>query len=472
MLKKLQNILLTPFRAIFTKDDVTLHPGRVMVFGFMAVICLGAYLLSQPWATVQGEIRWIDALFTATSATCVTGLVVVDTGSTFTFWGQLVLLFLMEIGGLGIMTFSTFFVLALGGRVSFGDRSFFKENVSFVGLTDILGVLRVVLTTVLLVEFAGFCFLFFFKFWPAMPLDQAAFHSIFLCVSAFCNAGFALYPDNLMQYRGDVLVNLVVMSLIVIGGIGFLVYEELFIKLRGFLFRKKTPPLSLQSRIVLVTSGSLIVLGAILFFLLEWGNVLAGFSVKETALASFFQSVTARTAGFNTVDMGLVTNGTALVLMVFMMIGGSPGSCAGGVKTTTFSVLTLLILSKMRGRTAVSAFHRKLPADIIAKSIALFFAACLFVFIMAIILEISETGGILLPDARQKFVSLLFEAVSAFGTVGLSLGVTPALSFLGKWVIIITMFVGRIGPLALALTVIPEEKEEVYEYAEESVMTG
>ncbi len=471
MLDKISEFLTYIPRKIFTKDGMTLHPGRVMVFGFLTVILTGAWLLYQPWATVQGEIRWIDAFFTATSATCVTGLVVVDTGTTFTFWGQVVILFLMQVGGLGIMTFSIFFVLSLGGRISFEERIFFKENVSFVGITNMLSVLKVVLTTVLIVELSGAAILFL-KFWPTMALDKAAFYAIFHAVSAFCNAGFALWPDSLMQYRGDIVINLVFAILIIIGGIGFLVYEEIFLKIKGTILKQKTPPLSLQSRLVLITSGTLILLGALFIFLLEWGNSFGGFSPKELVLVSFFQSVTARTAGFNTVDLGLIANGTALIIVVLMFIGGSPASCAGGVKTTTFSIITLLILSKLKGKSTVSAFHRKLPSGTVAKALTLFFASCLFVFIMTVILEITETQGIFTPENRDKFVTLFFETVSAFGTVGLSMGVTPALTFAGKWVIIICMFVGRIGPLALALTVISGEKEELYQYPEESVMTG
>ena len=471
MIKKIQGFLRSILLKVFTKDGVTLHPGRVLAFGFLAVILIGAWLLSQPWATVGGEIRWIDALFTATSATCVTGLAVVDIGTTYTFWGQVVLIFLMQVGGLGIMTFSTFFVLSLGGRVSFGERAFFKENVSFLGITNMLSVLRVVLTTVLVVELSGSAILFL-RFLSNMPVDQAAFYAIFHGVSAFCNAGFSLFPENLIKYRGDIIVNLVVMTLIIIGGVGFLVYEEIFLKIKGFLFRKKTPPLSLQSKIVLITSAALIVFGAIFIYLLESGNIFSHMPFKDTVLASFFQSVTSRTAGFNTIDLSLITNGTALVIIMLMFVGGSPASCAGGVKTTTFGIMTLLIISKMRGKNSVSAFHRKLPADTVAKAISLFFVAALFVFVMTVILEITETQGIFTPEMRDKFVSLFFETVSAFGTVGLSMGVTPSLTFAGKWVIILCMFVGRIGPLALALTVIPEETEQLYDYPEESVMTG
>ena len=471
MFKKISEFFAGVLRKIFTKDGVTLDPSRVMVFGFLAVILIGAVLLSQPWATVQGEIRWIDALFTATSATCVTGLATVDPGSTFTIWGQIVLLFLMEVGGLGIMTFSTFFVLSLGGRVSFGDRAFFKDNVSFVGTTNMLNVLHVVLVTVLIVELVG-ASLLFCKFIQTMPIDKAAFFAIFHAVSSFCNCGFALFTDNLIGYRGDILVNVTVMALIIIGGIGFLVYEEIFLKIKGWIFKKKTQPLSLQSKLVLITSTVLIIFGALFIYLMESKNVFDHMPFKDTVLASFFQSVTSRTAGFNTIDLGMITNGTALVIIVLMFIGGSPASCAGGIKTTTFSIITLLILSKIKGKNSVSAFHRKLPSGTVAKAIALFFAASLFVFVMTVILEITETRGIFTPDNRDKFLTLFFETVSAFGTVGLSMGVTPALTFAGKWVIITCMFVGRVGPLALALLVIAEETEELYEYPEESVMTG
>ncbi|MBI4398476.1 MAG: hypothetical protein HY586_05070, partial [Candidatus Omnitrophica bacterium] len=350
-------------------------------------------------------------------------------------------------------------------------RIFFKENISFVGIANILSVLKVVLTTVLFVELVAAAILYA-KFLPLFPADQAAFFAIFHAVSGFCNAGFALWPDSLMQFRGDGTVNLVMMLLIILGGIGFLVYEEVFLKLKGFIYRQKTPPLSLQSRLVLITSAILIFTGALFILLLEWGNAFSGFSLHETVFASFFQSVTARTAGFNTVDIGLVSNGTALLLIVLMFIGGSPASCAGGVKTTTFSVIALLIFSKMKGQSSVSAFHRKLPQETITKAISLFFASCLFVFIMTVILEITETRGLFTPEHRDKFVTLFFETVSAFGTVGLSMGMTPSLTIAGKCVIILCMFVGRVGPLALALTIIPEEKQQLYEYPEESVMTG
>jgi len=456
---------------LFTNDGVTPHPGRVMIFAFLFVIAIGTYLLMMPWATVAGEISFIDALFTSTSAVCVVGLVVVDTGLTFTHSGHVLLLVLIELGGLGIMTFSTFFILSLGKKLSFKDRPFLKENVGYLSNTNLLHLLVTMVFVILFIQLIG-AILYFIRFSTLMSFEDSIFYSIFYSISAFCAAGFTLFSDSLVQYRNDTFMNFTTIGLVLMGGFGFFVIEDLLIKIKALIRRQKMPPFSFQSKVIFVTTVWSIVIGTALFYLLERENVLAGMSFKESALTSLFQIISVRHAGMSTINWAEITNGTGLISIILMFIGGAPGSCVGGIKVTTFFVLTLLVISRMQGKTTVSAFKRNISANTVTKSISIFAAAFLFSLIMCILLEITETQGVLTLEARAQFIPIFFEVVSAFGTVGMSMGITPSLTFLGKWVIIITMFVGRIGPLALALTIIPEEKKALYSYPSESVLTG
>ncbi len=453
------------------KKNIQVHPSQFMVYCFLVVIALGTYLLMLPWATVEGHISFVDALFTATSAVCVTGLVVVDTGLTFTTWGHTLLMVLIEIGGLGIMTFSTFFMLSLGKKIGFKERSFLKENVGYLSDSNILNLLLVMIATVLVIQVIGAGALWL-RFNSMMPLNESIFYACFYSVSSFCTAGFTLFSDSLLQFEKDVLVNISVMSLILIGGFGFFIIEDCLRKTKAFIRRQKVPPFSFQSRVIVITTLWSVIIGTTLFYLLEKNNTLLGYSFIEGLQTSFFQIISVRNAGLSTIDWSQVTNGTGLISIILMFVGGAPGSCVGGIKVTTFFVLIFLIVSRMQGKTSVSVFKRTISQETVTKSISIFAASFLFVLVMSVVLEITEVRGDAVEVARAKFIPIFFEVVSAFGTVGMSLGITSSLSFLGKWVIIITMFVGRIGPLALAFLVIPEEKKQVYTYPDETILTG
>jgi len=285
-------------------------------------------------------------------------------------------------------------------------------------------------------------------------------------VSAFNNAGFSFFPDNLIRYQSDVLVNMTVMCLIILGGIGFVVLHEVMSKIRG-----KQKKLSLHSRIVLITTAGLILTGAIFFYLLEMNNVLNGASVKTAILTSFFQSVTPRTAGFNTVDIGMLTNSTILVIMALMFIGASPGSTGGGVKTTSFALLFLLIINRMKGNENVNVANRTIPRELIEKTISIVFASAMIIGVIIAVLLLAGESNMAPLASRYQFIEYAFETFSAFGTVGLSMGVTPKLNDVQKYAIILMMFIGRVGPLTLAFAWYSARKKGIT-YAEESVMVG
>lgn len=451
---------------------VEYRSARLLILSFAFIIVLGTFLLCLPQATHSRSISFVDALFTATSATCVTGLIVVNTGAYFTVFGQWVILFMIQLGGLGIMTFSTFFAVTLGRKLSFGERFIFKETMGEYGLLDILRVLRHIFIFTVLIEAIGAAFLYRRMIGLYPPLE-ALYYSVFHSIAAFCNAGFALYSDNLCRFRGDTLVNCTVMSLIIVGGLGFLVLEDVYQHLKGRLAGRKKTPFHLHTKIVLCTTLFLIIGGAILFYLLEVRNVLVGLSLKDNILASFFQSVTARTAGFNTVDISMCSNASLFLLTILMFIGASPGSTGGGIKTTTFTILIFLFMTRLRGKERVSIFRRQIPLDVLAKAISIFFASFILVIGATMLLQVTEHWSLPYDVGRGDFIELLFETVSAFGTVGLSTGITSSLTELGKLLITLTMFCGRLGPLTLAMVITGgRQREEKFELAEESAMIG
>ncbi|MDD5084420.1 MAG: TrkH family potassium uptake protein [Candidatus Omnitrophica bacterium] len=445
--------------------------ARLLILSFAFIIILGTFLLCLPGATHSRHLSFVDAFFTATSATCVTGLIVVDTGTYFTAFGQWVILLMIQLGGLGIMTFSTFFVVALGRKLSFGSRFIFKETMGEYGFLNIFRVLKHIFIFTIAIEAIGAVVLYT-RMNDFYPPFKAAYYSVFHSVTAFCNAGFTLYPDNLVRFRGDVLVNYTMMSLIVIGGLGFLALEDLYQHARRFRNRKKLP-FQLHTKIVMSTTVFLVIGGALFFYLFEAKNVLVGLPVEDSVIASFFQSITARTAGFNTVDVSMFSNATLFLLVILMFIGASPASTGGGIKTTTFAVLISLFVSRMRGKERVSIFRRQLPLDVLAKAISIFFASFILIIGVTMLLQLTEHWGLPYDIGRGDFIELLFETVSAFGTVGLSTGITPNLTKLGKLLIVLTMFCGRLGPLTLAMVITGgRRQEEKFELAEESVMIG
>jgi trk system potassium uptake protein TrkH len=455
-----------------------LRPVQLLVLSFGTVILAGTLLLWLPAASRESPLRFVDALFTATSATCVTGLTVVDTGSHFTLFGQFVILTLIQIGGLGIMTLGTFFILSLGGRLGLRGRDAVSRTLTGDYRADLRRILRNVFYLTAAVEAAG-AFLLTGRLLDRLDLPQAVYHGLFHSISAFCNAGFSLNADSFIGGQRDWGINLVLMALIVTGGLGFVVLIDV-----AGLFRRpeagsredyylsRRHQLSLHSRLTLLFTAGLILTGAAVFLLLEWRGTLVDLSLGDKVIASFFQSVTARTAGFNTVPIALTSNATLFLLILLMFVGGAPGSCAGGIKVTTLGVLVTMAVNRIRGNAEVSLFRRRIPERTVSEAMGIATLGMTVVILFTFLLVAIEGGSASSTTTQGAFIRLAFESVSAFGTVGLSTGVTPELSTVGRLLITLLMFVGRLGPLTMALAVAARVRKPLYRYVEERVMVG
>lgn len=438
------------------------NPAQVLAVSFIGAIVVGAGLLMIPACTAGGHISFIDALFTSTSAVCVTGLIVQDTPVFFTPIGQGIILVLFQLGGLGIMTFSTMVMLMAGRRISFKDRLIIQEGFHHATPSNLKSLIRnIFLFTFILELFGAGCLYLHWK--DDFPGVEAGFHAVFHSVSAFCNAGFARFSDSFASFRGDLVVNAVLMSLIVLGGLGFLVLHESF-EIVSDKVRKKRHRLSLHMRMVLVTTLVLLLGGGVLFFFLENTGVLKGLPFAEKAAATLFQVITPRTAGFNTLDLNLLGPATIFMLILLMFAGAAPGSTGGGVKVTTLGVLYSFIRSRLAGRDSVNISCRTLPFELITKAFTLLALSVTVISLAVFILLITQK--------EMAFQSVIFEVFSAFGTVGLSLGITPELNPVGKAVIISTMYIGRIGPLTFLYAFSREQPHGRYKYVEETVMIG
>lgn len=455
--------LLTGEEQVITfLERLHLKPAQTVALSFATAAILGALLLSLPQAVTDlAQVSFLDSLFTATSAVCVTGLVVNDIGRHYTLFGQGVILMLIQLGGLGIMTFSALLTLLSRTRMELGEELTFKEALSAESLGTIRQQVKQIFLLTFAIEAVGALFLLFrwlgdFPGWRAFYV--AAFHA----VSAFSNAGFSLFSENLMGYVGDPVVNFTIATLIILGGLGFPVLSNL---MAHPLFGKKGQPwrLSFHAKMALTVSGALILIGLLLILLLEFHRGLGHLPFPQKFLAAFFQSVTTRTAGFSTLNIGTLAPATLYGIMILMFIGGSPGSTAGGIKTTTFGTMAATLLAILRGRDQVEAFRRAIPPGIIHKALALTFIVFAFLNLSILLLLLTEKGGVL---------ELLFEATSAFGTVGLSTGYTPRLSPSGKGIIIVTMLVGRIGPLSLAFAIAEQPAKGKYAYPTERLLVG
>jgi trk system potassium uptake protein TrkH len=415
-----------------------------------------------PVCTVSGRISLIDALFTSTSAICVTGLIVVDTATYFTTVGQVVIVLLIQLGGLGVMTFSTMVLLAAGRPIGINDRIMVQEGYHPGSPRDFKALVKNIFLLTAGIEGAGIVLLSL-RFLRDEPWPRALFSGLFHSVSAFCNAGFSVYSDNLMAFRGDVLVNLTIAGLIIFGGLGFLVIIESGQAAARFLKGMK-PRLSLHSKLVLMTTAALIAGSFVIFLALENTGALGGLPWKEKILASFFQVVTPRTAGFNTIDLTALGTAAVLLHMFLMFIGASPGSTGGGVKTSTFGVILAFIRSKVAARDSVHLFYRTVPQNSVVRAFTVVSLSMSLVFLAVFVILISQPGMLM----KEVF----YEVFSGFGTVGLSLGITPALNSLSKAMVILVMYAGRIGPLTLLLAFSRRRALGKYEYIEESVMIG
>jgi trk system potassium uptake protein TrkH len=443
-----------------------LSPTRIFALSFAAVILSGAILLKLPFSAAHGPLRFVDALFTSTSSVCVTGLIVVDTGKDLSIIGQVIGLVLIQVGGLGIITFSTIFFVIMGRGISFKGREIVQTTFLHTPTRDFVMILKAVLSFTFISEALGTIFLFI-RFSLDFPIGMALYRALYHAVSAFNNAGFSLFSDSLIGYQGDPIVNLTVMGLIVHGGIGFIVQYEILSKLRGS--QKK---LSVHTRMVIIATAILILSGAILFFVFERNHIIKDIPILNQILASFFQSVTARTAGFSTVDIGALTNATLLLVLVLMFVGASPGSTGGGVKTTSAAILVMLMWNRLKGNLDLNIFNRTIPREIVSRSISIMLASALSIAVITSVLLIAGEGRLPPMESRHLFVEYLFDAVSAFGTVGLSMGITPTLSDLQKYALTLLMFAGRIGPLTLAFSLSRGSGGKSLTYAEEGVMVG
>lgn len=437
-----------------------LSPPRILVFGFGAIIMIGTLLLMLPIASTTGEtLPFVDALFTATSATCVTGLIVVDTGTYFSAFGQVVIMLLIQIGGLGIMTMATLFTFALKRKISLKDRLILQEAMNQNSMEGIVRLIRKVLMYSLVIETCA-ALVYTIRWAFDMPLGRAIYFGIFHAVAMFNNAGFDLFGGyrSLTMYVGDPIINFVTMFLIVAGGIGFIVMSDLI----DFRRRRR---LSLHSKVVLTMTTALILIGALVIFIFEFTNpkTLEPLSWGAKIWSAFFQSVTPRTAGANTLDIAALRQATQFFMIILMFIGASPGSTGGGIKTTTFTILVGAVLSMIRGREDLVLFKYRLAQERIFKAVTITMLSLFLVIVVSMILSTTED---------VSFLSILFEATSAFGTVGLTMGITGKLTLIGKIIISFTMFAGRLGPLTLAYALGPKKGKELYRYPEGKMIIG
>lgn len=434
---------------------------QFIVYGFIAIILIGALLLCTPIASrTHTATPFLDSLFTAVSSTCVTGLVVVDTYVHWSLFGQIVILFLIQIGGLGFITIGVLFSLILRRKIGLKTRGLMQESVNTIKIGGIIRLARKIIRGTLFVEGAG-AILLSIRFSFDFGVPKGIYYGIFHSISAFCNAGFDLMGVNgefnsLCDYAGDPWVNIVIMSLIVIGGIGFVVWDD--ISINKFKFRKY----SFHTKIVLVTTLFLIVSSSTLFYIVEYDNTMEGMNVGERILASMFSAITARTAGFNTIDTGSLKGASLLLTCILMFIGGSPGSTAGGIKTTTFFVLMINLFANMRG--GKSGIFRRRFEDGAIKKASMVFILNLVLCMMAMF--------VILAITNLAFSDIMFEVFSAMGTAGMSTGVTRDLNEGARCIIMLLMFCGRVGSLSFALSFLQKKKVPPVCYPQEKISIG
>lgn len=429
---------------------------------FAVAIIAGTILLLLPLSTKSGQISYVDALFTATSGVCVTGLTVQDTATYFTPFGQTVILILFQLGGLGIMTFSTLVLLVAGKKISIQDKVIIQEGYYHTALKDVKSLIKNIFLYALSLELLGTIALFFC--WQGeLSWGKRLFPAVFHSISAFCNAGFSLFSDSFMSYRSNIGVNIVLIMLIILGGLGFLVILEIREVFSRVLKRKRIQ-ISLHAKLVLFMTAFLIVFSFAVFLAVEWDYSLQGFTVQDKIFSSLFQVITPRTAGFNTLEMNSLSLTAVFLLISLMVVGASPGSTGGGVKTSTVGVIFAFLRSKIKARDSVHLFFKTLPLELIIKAFTLITLSFCLIFLSSFILFLTQSG----LGMKEVF----FEVFSAFGTVGLSMGITPKLSAAGKIVIILTMFIGRIGPLTLLYAFSRQKAYGRFEYVEENVMIG
>ncbi|MEM7756719.1 MAG: TrkH family potassium uptake protein [Cyanobacteria bacterium P01_A01_bin.40] len=441
--------------------------ARTICVGFLTLIVMGTVLLMMPFATVSGTWNsFIVALFTSTSAVCVTGLAVVDTGSDFSFWGQLIILFLIQIGGLGYMMTTTFLLLLLGRKFDLRQKFAIQESFDRPFLQGSSNLVRSIIATTLIFEITGIFFLLQ-TFVPEYGWNRGLWYAIFHSISAWNNAGFSLFSDSLVAYRSSVAVNLIIPALVIFGGIGYQVIIEMYLWLINKIQRKSERfCFSLNFKVVVSTTVLLLVVGTAAFFLTELNNsaTLATLSLQDKFLAAWFQSMSTRTAGFNSIDLGKMTTAGLFITMGFMFIGASPSGTGGGIKTTTFRIMYNSTKSVLQGKNEVILYQREVPSTLILKAVAVVFGtAASIVFVTVLIASI---------DTQFNFLQILFEVISAFATVGLSTGITGSFAVASKFILVFAMYVGRVSILILIAAIIGDPRPSTLQYPEENLLVG
>jgi trk system potassium uptake protein len=442
--------------------------SRTICLGFIAVILAGTALLMMPFATSSGQ--WnnpVVALFTATSAVCVTGHVVVDTATYFSGLGQFVIMLLVQIGGLGYMTVTTFLLLLLGRRFGLKDKIAIQQALDRRSLQGSNQILRSIVATTLIFELTG-AFLLLLEFVPRVGWPRGLWFAIFHSVSAWNNAGFALFSGNLVSYQGSLLLNMVITGLIIFGGIGYEVILELYLMLRERITNSSIRTLrSLNFRVAVSTTIFLLLSGTLAIWLIEMRNAqtLGVLGTGQQLLAAWFQAVTSRTAGFNTIDVSKMTTAGLFITIALMLVGGCPGGTAGGIKTTTARILASSTYAVLQGKESVVLYRRQVPNTLILKAVGVTFGSIMTVVVATIVISLVESPTL-------NFIQILFEVVSAFGTVGLSMGITADLTPVSKLVLVATMYIGRVGVLLLISALLGDPKSTSIRYPEESLLVG
>lgn len=439
-----------------------LSPAQTIVLSFLGVIAVGTFLLMLPISSSGGNYTGlVDALFTATSAVCVTGLVVVDTGTYWSLFGRTIILLLIQIGGIGFMTLTTSAAIFLGKKIGLKNRLLMQQALNQFSLAGIIKLTKYIFLFTIGIEFIG-AFILSFRFVPEMGFKKGVYYSIFHSISAFCNAGFDLMGNGkgLTAYATDPVISLTMIMLIFLGGLGFFVLVDL-LKTRHY------HKMSIHTRLVLLVTGILVVSGTLLMFVFEFNNpeTMGNFNFFDKAVSALFLAVTPRTAGFNTLSTESLSMASKILTITFMFIGGSPGSTAGGVKTTTFGMMALAIVSVVRGEQDITLFNRRVSRQVVNKGLAVLFISVMILISTILMLSVVEK--------TFTFEEIVFEAFSAFGTVGLTLGITTELSVIGKMLLTLLMFFGRLGPLTIVLAISAKgNNKPLIRYPEGHIIVG
>ena len=446
-----------------------LRPVQVILLGFLITILIGSVLLMLPIAAKSGQATpYIDALFTATTSVCVTGLVVETTVEHWSLFGQAVILLLVQIGGLGVITITTGMFFALGKRITLGNRMLIQESLGLNTLTGLVPLVKKILIGTGVIEGIG-AILYSTQYVPEFGIGYGIWASIFNSISAFCNAGIDIVrDDSLRSYVTNPVINFTTMGLIVLGGLGFIVWKDLWLGLKKILkekvsVKRTVEQLKFQTKIVLSVTAFLILFGTVLIFIFEYHNpaTMGNLSLPQKIQASLFQSVTTRTAGFETVAQGALTDASSLVSMFMMIIGGSPTGTAGGVKTVTFAILIFCVVSVAKQENSITLFRRRVPQNLLSKALAIIVINLIVLMTSVLLLLVFDHG---------TFMDSCYECVSALATVGLTKGLTPNLTIAGKVIIIITMYLGRVGPISMAIGFPQKNKKKMVMYPEQDLI--